>query len=216
MKTSAFRVLVVAMTSAIFLGAGCAWQGDLDALRERVNNLQGDMEKTNAVMAASTKQALETATVAAKTSEQAAKAAQRASELSQQAVVAAQDANTKTARMLAVPSTAVYALEFGINKSRVSNAMAQQIDEILSEWNGKAAAFQVVGHADKMGSKVYNMSLSQKRADEVKAELVRRGVPASIVSAIGVGEKDPAVRTKDGSRLRANRLVVLTVLPKRG
>ena len=92
--------------------------------------------------------------------------------------------------------------------------MRRKLDEILSEWKGKAAAFQIVGHTDMVGSKKFNLLLSQKRADEVKASLVGRGVPVSIISAIGVGQNTPAVQTGGGMPLQVNRRVVLTILPK--
>lgn len=108
-----------------------------------------------------------------------------------------------------------YTLEFGFNKSRVSLALGRTLDKILTDWKGKAAAFRIVGHTDMVGSKKYNQILSQKRADAVKAALVRRGVSASNISALGVGQKELAVQTKRGQRLRANRRVLLIVLPKK-
>ena len=45
--------------------------------------------------------------------------------------------------------------------------------------------------------------------------LHRRGVSASMVSVLGVGQKDLAVPTKHGKRLRANRRVVLTIVQKK-
>ena len=205
MKKSPFRFLAIVMTLPIFLGAGCAWQSDVNLLRRQVGDLQNDMKSSNAVLAASTKQALATATAAAKTSEQAANAAQKA--------VAAVDAvNMKVAHMLEKPKTVAYALEFGFNKSRVNYVMGRQLDAITNDWKGKAAIFRLVGHADRVGPKEQNLALAQKRANEVKAALVRRGVSPSAVSAIGVGEEAPMVQTNDGQRLRANRAVVLTIV----
>lgn len=108
-----------------------------------------------------------------------------------------------------------YTLEFGFNKSRVNIALGRTLDKILADWKGKAAAFRIVGHADMVGSEKYNRILSQKRADAVKNALVRRGLPASSISALGVGQKDLAVKTKRGQRLRANRRVQLIVVKKK-
>ncbi len=204
MKKSPFRFLAAVMILPIFLGAGCAWQSDLNLLRRQVGDLQNDMKSANAVMAASTKQTLATATAAARTAEQAVNAAQKAA--------AAVDAvNMKVARMLEKPKTVAYALEFGFNKSRVNNLMGRQLDAILNDWKGKPAIFWLVGHADSVGPKEQNLVLARERAEEVKNALVRRGVPSSIVSAIGVGEEAPMVQTEDGRRKRANRVVVLTI-----
>ena len=108
-----------------------------------------------------------------------------------------------------------YTLEFGFNKSRVNFAMGRTLDKILADWKGKAAALQIVGHADMVGSEKYNRILSQKRADAVKNALVKRGLPASRISALGVGQKDLAVSTKRGQRLRENRRVRLIILKKK-
>jgi outer membrane protein OmpA-like peptidoglycan-associated protein len=109
----------------------------------------------------------------------------------------------------------VFTLNFGMNKSDVNHALGRRLDEILGDWRDKAATYQIVGHADMVGSKKFNMVLSQKRADKVRAALVRRGVPATMVSVIGAGQNELAVPTKQGKRLRANRRVILTILQKR-
>lgn len=208
MRKSPFRSLAFVATLPIFLGAGCAWQSDLDALQKEVNSQRSYIDKVATESAQGSKQSLDMATAALQNAERAANAAQKAGN-------AAEAANLTVAQMLAKPETAIYALEFGSNKSRVSYAMGRQLDSILNEWKGKAETIQIVGHADMSGSKAYNLALSQKRADQVKAALVRRGVPSSIVSAIGVGEKAPTVQTKDGRRLRANRVVVLKIVAKK-
>ena len=120
------------------------------------------------------------------------------------------------ARMLEKPTTAAYALEFGYNKSRVNFEMGRQLDAILNDWGRKATKFQLVGHADSVGPKEQNLVLARKRADEIKAALVRRGVASSIVSAIGVGEEAPMVQSEDGRRMRANRVVILTIVAQNG
>ena len=43
----------------------------------------------------------------------------------------------------------------------------------------------IEGHTDSVGSFNYNMSLSRKRAESVKAELVKLGSNASIISTLG-------------------------------
>ena len=69
----------------------------------------------------------------------------------------------------------------------------------------------VVGHTDRAGPEDYNLRLSKRRADAVKAELVRLGVPANQITAEGRGEADPLVPTADGVREAQNRRVEITV-----
>ena len=207
MKKSPIRFLAVVMMLPFFLGAGCAWQSDLEALQKKVSGLDTNINKVRADASLGSKQALDTATAALKNAERAANAAQKAG-------TAAEAANVRLAHMLAKPTE--YSVKFGFNKSQINYAMGRSLDKIISDWKGKAAAIQVVGHADLMGSKTYNLALSQKRANRIKAALVQRGVSPSIITAHGVGQDDLAVKTKRGKRLLENRRVVLTIVPHKG
>ncbi len=199
MKMSPLRFVTLVMTLPIFLGAGCAWQSDLEALQNEVSSLREDS-------AMRSKQSLDMATEASQNAAQAANVAR-------QAVKAAEATNMRVMHELQKPR--VFTLNFGMNKSVVNYALGRRLDEILSDWRDRAASYQIVGHADMVGSKKFNMVLSQKRAKRVKAALVRRGISASMVSVTGAGQKELAVPTKQGKRLRANRRVVLTIIQKR-
>lgn len=50
---------------------------------------------------------------------------------------------------------------------------------------------QIEGHTDDFGTKAYNDTLSQRRADAVRAYLVARGVEPTRLIAIGFGESRP-------------------------
>ena len=50
-----------------------------------------------------------------------------------------------------------------------------------------AAKIVATGHTDLSGTPQYNLKLSERRADAVKAELVRLGVPATVITTIGKG-----------------------------
>jgi OOP family OmpA-OmpF porin len=70
---------------------------------------------------------------------------------------------------------------------------------------------EVAGHADRSGSAQYNQRLSQRRADNVAAELVRQGVPRNAIVVSAYGETRPLVPTADGVREPQNRRVEIVL-----
>lgn len=65
------------------------------------------------------------------------------------------------------------------------------------------------GHTDSRGDADYNMNLSQRRAEAVKAKLVEDyGIPASRISAVGYGETRPIATNETEAGRAQNRRVV--------
>lgn len=87
------------------------------------------------------------------------------------------------------------------------NAEAQStMDRIIADIQGRElGGITVGGHADTAGPPDYNMQLSQRRANTVAAELVRSGIPATIVTTEAFGETDLAVETPDNTPAQPNR-----------
>jgi OOP family OmpA-OmpF porin len=59
-----------------------------------------------------------------------------------------------------------------------------------------------VGHADRLGGDAYNMKLSVRRADSVKAYLVSKGIAASRVYTEGKGERQPVKECKGDKKTK--------------
>jgi hypothetical protein len=74
-----------------------------------------------------------------------------------------------------------------------------------------AARITATGYTDLSGSPAYNQALSERRAAAVQGELVRLGVPASVITVVGEGENDPLVPTADGVREARNRRVEIEI-----
>ena len=70
---------------------------------------------------------------------------------------------------------------------------------------------QVSGYTDTSGTPRYNQGLSVRRANNVKAELVRLGVPAAAITSQGFGETNPLVATGPGVREPQNRRVEIVL-----
>ncbi len=59
-----------------------------------------------------------------------------------------------------------------------------------------------VGHADRIGSDAYNMKLSVRRADSVKAYLVSKGIAASRIYTEGKGKRQPVKDCKGSGKTK--------------
>ena len=108
-----------------------------------------------------------------------------------------------------------YVVFFDTDEATLTPDGAQVVAQAAQEYQETGAARIVVtGHTDTAGSAAYNMELSQRRAEVVRNELVRRGVPATDIATLGRGEEDLLVATADGvSELRNRRVEILIAAP---
>ncbi len=67
----------------------------------------------------------------------------------------------------------------------------------------------ITGHTDTVGSQRYNQALSERRAGAVKTELVRLGLDAREINAVGANFSEPLVATGPGVREPQNRRAVI-------
>jgi outer membrane protein OmpA-like peptidoglycan-associated protein len=97
---------------------------------------------------------------------------------------------------------------FEFDRAQLTPEAAQVVQRALSTYRaGGAPRIVVTGHADRAGSPGYNESLSEKRAAEVRAALVKAGVPANQIVVRARGENAPLVPTPDGVAEPQNRRV---------
>jgi outer membrane protein OmpA-like peptidoglycan-associated protein len=106
------------------------------------------------------------------------------------------------------PAARTYLVFFDWNRAELTNRAKEIIGEAATASRTvQTTRIEVQGHADRSGSDAYNMRLSRHRADNVAAELVRRGVERSIITIEAFGESRPLVPTADGVREPQNRRV---------
>ncbi|VAW48130.1 Flagellar motor rotation protein MotB [hydrothermal vent metagenome] len=73
---------------------------------------------------------------------------------------------------------------------------------------------RIEGHTDASGSDSFNLNLSQKRADAVKALLLDYGVEAGRIKAAGMGESLPVADNNSEAGKAKNRRVDIIILNK--
>jgi outer membrane protein OmpA-like peptidoglycan-associated protein len=79
---------------------------------------------------------------------------------------------------------------FQVNRSDLSDDAKVTLDKIVrTAAASPRGLIEVVGFADKTGSKSSNLILSQKRADAVARYLVQQSVPLKNISLIGLGKE---------------------------
>jgi outer membrane protein OmpA-like peptidoglycan-associated protein len=100
---------------------------------------------------------------------------------------------------------------FDFDKSTITPAGKQIIAQAAQAYK-RGQRVLLTGYTDRAGTPQYNMGLSKRRAEAVRAEMLRDGVPANAINTSWKGEEDPRVPTPDGVREPQNRRVEI-VLP---
>ena len=100
----------------------------------------------------------------------------------------------------------------GTNFEFDSAKLGATADSQLNEVAEFAAAYgeaklDVSGHTDSIGTDAYNQKLSERRANSVKAYLVKKGVAADRIVAVGKGESMPVASNKTKAGRADNRRV---------
>jgi outer membrane protein OmpA-like peptidoglycan-associated protein len=114
---------------------------------------------------------------------------------------------------VAAPAPAVqparsYLVFFDWDKATLTSRARQIIREAAdASTHVQVTRIDVNGHTDTTGSAEYNKRLSIRRAEAVKAELIRNGVPANVITTQGFGFTELLVQTGPGVREPQNRRV---------
>ncbi len=71
----------------------------------------------------------------------------------------------------------------------------------------------IEGYTDSKGAEEYNMNLSTRRAEAVKASLIGRGLSSSRLQTIGFGESKPVATNDTEAGRQQNRRVRIVIVP---
>lgn len=77
---------------------------------------------------------------------------------------------------------------FDLNSSHLTGEAMRVIDEVVLAAKGASQRILLVGRTDQIGDLKHNKDLSKHRAIMVKNELVRRGIPSSLIFIEAAGE----------------------------
>ncbi|GGD98835.1 membrane protein [Polymorphobacter glacialis] len=100
---------------------------------------------------------------------------------------------------------------FDWDKSLITAEASAILDRAAEQYAATGqTSIVLAGHADTSGTAEYNMRLSQRRSDSVKAYMAAKGVPDSSMTTEAFGETRLLVETADGVREPQNRRVEIT------
>jgi outer membrane protein OmpA-like peptidoglycan-associated protein len=105
-----------------------------------------------------------------------------------------------------------FTLYFVEGKDEYTDESKRLVDSVLTEIAQRPVPdIVVIGHTDSLGSDQINDALARRRAETVRAELIRRGVAPENVQAVGRGRREPLVPAPDGVAEPRNRRVEILV-----
>ena len=106
---------------------------------------------------------------------------------------------------------------FDFDKSTIKPAGKATLDKFLADMRGASIdALKVTGHTDRIGRHAYNLKLSAKRAEAVKAYLVSQGgMAANVISATGVNGDNPVTKPGDCKGSKPTPALIACLAPDR-
>src|SRR5690606_34278430 len=101
---------------------------------------------------------------------------------------------------------------FSTGKYVLLNKSFKGLDDVAQIMkDDPAMKIAIDGHTDNVGSDATNQRLSERRANAVKAYLVKKGVSEDRITATGYGETKPIADNKTAAGRQQNRRVELTL-----
>jgi len=113
--------------------------------------------------------------------------------------------------VMAAPAKQMFIVFFEFDKSSLTPDGRKVVDAAAAAFKAGKSGIAIAGYTDLAGTQQYNLALSKRRADTVKAALMKDGVPASAIDESYHGKENPRVPTADGVREPQNRRVEIRV-----
>jgi len=105
---------------------------------------------------------------------------------------------------------------FDLSRARVKSRAKPVLRAIkkLQEQHPEWVSLRIEGHADLQGDPEFNQKLSERRAANVRDELVKEGIPAEMIDAVGYGSTRPRDMRMDEEGHQRNRRVEFVVMAR--
>jgi outer membrane protein OmpA-like peptidoglycan-associated protein len=104
-------------------------------------------------------------------------------------------------------------IEFDTNQAAIrssSEAALEKAASVLNEY--PSLRIEIVGHTDSRGAREHNVDLSQRRAEAVRENLIKRGVDPNRVRAKGEGPDLPLTTNDTAAGRQKNRRIEFRVI----
>jgi outer membrane protein OmpA-like peptidoglycan-associated protein len=106
----------------------------------------------------------------------------------------------------------VRAVDFEFNSTQLTLPAQHTLNEVAAALQTQPELnVEVQGHTDSIGTDSYNLGLSQRRAEAVKAYLISRGLSAAVLTAKGFGKTKPIASNETAEGRAQNRRVAFEV-----
>lgn len=141
---------------------------------------------------------------------------QREDELNSLQQALGQIADTRRTAMGLIMTLGSNSIRFDFDKSELrpeNREILSRIAGILSMLKGYQIS--VFGYTDDIGTDAYNLKLSERRAQAVRAYLIKAGIKPGIISSKGFGKSDPRVAGNSAAARAANRRVEIAIVDSR-
>ncbi len=103
---------------------------------------------------------------------------------------------------------------FDFNKSDIRPMGKEKLNELVAKIKSHEAidSITITGNTDSVGTVAYNKKLSERRANSVRAFMIKAGIDASLITSTkGVGKSNPVASNDTAAGRQKNRRVDIVV-----
>ena len=111
------------------------------------------------------------------------------------------------------PTYTLKDVRFDTNSAKLKTSSYQSLNELAEFMLHKTSLkIELAGHTDSEGEADMNLDLSQRRAETVRNYLIKKGVPANRLTAVGYGETQPISSNDTDKGKSLNRRTEVRIL----